>query len=249
MLMRNVGSKYGKDEARTVPPNASKKTELRWSGSIEGTTICRGALYTSLDAKALINEAMRYRREKMERSVAWIGDPSGKAKYIVFGPTTKDYAKLLVGQIYYTFRLKNAIAVFDLMPSAASGFYRTIEADREYQAARRDLRIQPELWRIAFDPVDYTGSRPLGLSVLLGSVGQGLRVESAQNEAPEIVGSAANVVLGGADGETIRLLEPVGKLLAGRSEGYPALLETRLEPGAMDYGAVVPGSVLPIKSK
>lgn len=251
ILMRNVPSEYGKtgDQARTVPSNASKSTKVRWSGLIEGTAISMGALYTSLDAKGLLSEAMRYRRGTIVRSLPWVGSPSAKAKYTVFGPTSKDYAQLLVGRVYYTFKLKNDITVFDLTPSAASGFYKTIESDREYQAARRDLRIQPELWRIAFDPVDYTVSRPLGLSVLLGPIGHGLRVESAQNEIPEIAGSGANVVLGGADGRQINFLEPVGKLLAGTSEGHPALLEIKLDHGAMDHAAVMPGSVLPVSAE
>jgi len=251
VLMRNVSCEHGKtgDQARTVPPNASKNTGVRWSGLIEGTTICKGALYTSLDVQGLLNEGMRYRRETISKNVPWMGNPSGKAKYTVFGPTTKDYAELLVGHVYYTFKLNSAITVLDLTRSAAREFYTSIEGDREYQAARRDLRIQPELWRIAFDPVDYTGSRPLGLSVLLGSMGQGLRVESAQNEVPEIAGASTNVVLGGADGRQISFLEPLGKLLAGRSEGHPALLEIRLDHGAMDHAAVMPGSVLPITSE
>ena len=245
--MRNVNAEYGGtgNQARTVPPNASKNTTVRWSGHIEGAQISRGALYRSVDAKGLLNEAVRYQRETITRQIPWIGSSTGEAKYTVFGPAAKDYQKLLVGRIYYTFRLTRPIKVVDLTPSAAGAFYEAIEGDRQYQAAKKDLQVQPELWKIAFDPVDYTGSRPLGLSILLGYPVEGVRAETAQTEVPETAGLGANVVLSGDDGKQVEFLQPVGKLLAGTSDGHSALLAIKVDGTGTDHATVLPGSVLP----
>ncbi len=246
-VLRNVKDEYGKtgDQARTVPPSASKNTGVRWSGLIQDTNIGKGALYTSLDMKGFLNEARRHARTAVTRTIPWLGSSNGEAQYTVFGPTTKDYGQLLVGHAYYVFKLKHPITLVNLTPSSNSEFYSTIEASRDYQLAKRDLGVQAPLWRIASDPVDYTGSRPLGLSALLGSNVEGLRVESAQDEVSEIAGSATNIVLAGEDGKQIDFLEPMGKLVAGTSEGRPALLEIKLNHGTTDRGSVLPGSVLP----
>ncbi len=246
-ILRNVKSEYGKtgDQARTIPPSASTRTDVRWSGQIQNTRIGKGALYTSLDLKGFLNEARRYTRSAITRSIPWRGSSNGEAQYTVYGPATKDYGQLLVGHAYYVFRLKHPIGVADLTPSVSSEFYDAVEASRDYQLAKRDLGVQAPLWRIASDPVDYTGSRPLGLSALLGGDIEGLRVESAQDEVFEIQGSATNIVLPGEDGKQIDFLEPVGKLVAGTSQGQPALVEIKLHHGTIEHAAILPGSVLP----
>jgi hypothetical protein len=137
------------------------------------------------------------------RTIPWVGSSNCKAEYTVFGPTTKDYSQLLVGHTYYIFQLKHPITVVDLSPSAYNEFYSSVEASRGHQLAKRDLGVQVPLWRIASDPVDYTGSRPLGLSILLGSDTEGLRIESAHDEVSEIAGSATNIVFPGDDGRQI----------------------------------------------
>ncbi len=245
-VLRNVRSEYGKtgDQARTVPPSGSRNTGVRWSGLIENTNIGKGALYTSLDLKGFLNEARRYARTTVTRVIPWIGGSNGEAQYTVFGPTSNDYRQLLVGHTFYVFRLKRPINVVDLTPSTSSEFFATVETCRDYQLAKRDLGVQVPLWRLASDPVDYTGSRPLGLSVLLSGDIEGLRVESAQDEVVEIQGSATNIVLAGEDGKPINFLEPVGKLMAGTSEGRPALVEIKLDHGSADLTTVLPGSVL-----
>jgi hypothetical protein len=246
ILMRNVGAEFGKTgyEARRIPPNASKKTNVRWSGCIEGTKIARGALYTSLDAKGLVSEARRYSRERMEREVPWQGSTTGKAKYTVFGPAEKDYKQMLVGRVYYAFKLLRDITVVDLTPSAAPTFYASIEGDKAYQKSKERLRVQAELWRIVLDPVDYTGSRPIGLSILAGANGMHIRVQTAQAEASDLTGDGANIVIGGADDEQISFLEPVGRLAAGISDGRLALIQADLDPAHASKKVVVPGSVL-----
>jgi hypothetical protein len=245
-VLRNVKSEYGKtgDQARTVPPTASKNAGVRWSGLIEKTNIGKGALYTSLDLKGFLNEARRYARTAVTRSIPWVGGSNGEAQYTVFGPTTNDYSQLLVGHAYYVFKLKHPITVVDLTPSSKSEFYATVEAYRDYQLAKRDLGVQVPLWRIASDPIDYTGSRPLGLSALFGGGIEGIKVESAQDEVFEIQGSSTNIVLAGEDGKQIDFLEPVGKLMAGTSAGRSALIEIGLTHGTTDRATVLPGSVL-----
>lgn len=246
ILMRNVGSEFGKTgyEARKVPPNASKKTNVRWSGCIEGTKIGCGALYTSLDAKGLVSEARRYSREKMEREVPWQGSMTGKARYTVFGPAEKDYKQMLVGRVYYAFKLLRDITVVDLTPSTAGAFYAAIEGDGACQKSKERLRIQSDLRRVVFDPVDYTGSRPIGLSILAGANGIHIRVQTAQSEASDLAGDGANIVIGGADDEQISFLEPVGRLVAGISGGRHALIQADLDPAHASRKVVVPGSVL-----
>ncbi len=251
VLMRNVKAEFGKTgyEPRTIPPNASKKTDVRWSGLIKDTNIARGALYTSLDSKGLLNEAMRYKRDVTRREVPWKGSASGKAAYTVFGPSTRDYQQLLVGRVYYSFKLTQDIKVVDLTPSVSSRFYDAVENDPAYQKMKRDLRVQPDLWRIAFDPVDYTGSRPLGLSILVGHSLDAIQVQTAQTEVPEIPGLGLNVVIGGDDGKQLNFLQPIGKLIVGTSAGRPALLEVGLDAAQSEQTVVVPGSVLPTADK
>jgi hypothetical protein len=246
VLMRNVKAEFGKtgNQARTVPPNASKNTTVRWSGSIQGTNIARGALYTSLNCKGLLNEAMRYKREAITREVPWKGSATGKATYTFFGPSTRDYQQLLVGRVYYSFKLTQDIKVVDLTPSVFSKFYEAVENDPAYQKVKRDLRVQSDLWRIAFDPVDYTGSRPLGLSILVDRSVDAIQVQTAQTEIPGIPGPGLNVVFGGDDGKQLTFLQPTGKLVVGTSGGHSALLEVSLDGAQSERTVVVPGSIL-----
>jgi hypothetical protein len=245
ILMRSVESEFGKtgEQARTIPPGASKKLNVRWSGLIEGTAVGRGALYTSLDCKGLLNEAVRYKRKRIPRKVDWKG---GEATYTVFGASTKDYGELLVGRVYYSFKLTQDIQVVDLTPSACNGFYDAVENDPGYKAARKDLRVQQHLWQMAFDPVDYTGSRPLGLSMIACHPVHGIQVQTAQTEVPELPGQGLNVVLGGDDDKQLHYLKPIGKLIAGTSGGHSALLEVSLDGKQGEHEIVVPGSVLSI---
>jgi len=250
-LLRNVTSPNCANAfmARAVPPNASRKTNVRWSGFIEGTNISKGALYTSGDLNGLLNEAMRYKRDRIERKVPWRGSTTGTATYLCFGPTTRDYDKLLVGQVYYAFELLKSLRVVDLTWPISGEFYEAVENDRSYQNAKRDLRVQQDLRKIAFDSgEDYTGSRPLGLSVLLNSATDGMQVQTAQCETREIAGDGLNIVLGGDDGKEIQFLKPVAKLMSGKSHGYQALLKVPLD-GTSTGPTILPGSVLPIVDK
>jgi hypothetical protein len=243
-VLRSVKDRFSNMDARKVPPGASMKTDVRWSGLIAGTNVCRGALYTSQDTKGFLNEARRYSRAREIKEIPWTGGNAGTAKYTVFGPASEDYRQLLVGQTYYTFVLKDAISVADLTPASSSNFYTRIDADRGYQAAKRDLRVQPDLWKLVFDPVDYTASRPVGLSVLLGSQLSGIRVISAQSEVPELPGSGHNLVLGGEDGKDIAYLRPTGQLIAGTSNHRPALIEISFDGINTNAGTILRGSVL-----
>jgi hypothetical protein len=250
-VLRNVPEPWCPDgfAARTIPVWASQSTKNRWSGTLVGTGISKGALYTALDVRALLNEAMRYRRTENEKKIAWQGSPSGEATYMTWGPTTSDYNKLLVDRIYYKFQLQRWIVVGDLTHAASGDFYRHIENDPAYQAAKKDLRLQVDLATIASDLVDYTGSRPLGLSLLLNPSFDGLQAQTAQSELPIVPGSGINVVLGGDDGKQVQVLRPVSKIIAGTSDGRPALLEVGLDGKRMDPVVVVPGSILPISTK
>lgn len=134
----------------------------------------------------------------------------------------------------------------DLTPQTASKFYTQIEADPAYQAAKRDLRVQADLRKLVLDPLDYTASLPLGLSVLLGLDVDGMRVISAQNEVPGLLGSGHNLVLGGDDGQAIAYLRPTGKLIAGVSNRRSALIEVDDDGLRLDNGVIVPGSVINI---
>ena len=98
---------------------------------------------------------------------------------------------------------------------------------------------------MVFDPVDYTASRPIGLSILAGASGVHIRVHTAQSEVPELAGDGTNIVIGGVDNEEIHFLEPIGRLVAGVSDGRPALIQVNLDPADADRKVVVPGSVLP----
>jgi hypothetical protein len=162
----------------------------------------------------------------------------------MFGPAEKDYKQMLVGRVYYAFKLLRDILVVDLTLSAAGAFYASIEGDKGYQKSKERLRMQSELWRIAFDPVDYTGSRPIGLSILAGANGIHIRAQTAQPEASDLAGDGANIVIGRADDEQISFLEPVGRLAAGTSDGRLALTQADLDPAHASRKVVVPGSVL-----
>jgi hypothetical protein len=247
-ILRSVNYEF-KDDAQRVPPRASRSTENRWSGAIPKTDIRRGALYTSLDLKGFVNEAMRHKRVGTTSKVRWEGSRSGFAEYTTYGPTSKDYKELLAGKVYRVFELKHSIDLADLSKAQAAKFYEQIENDRVYRTACNDLRVTQKLIPLVFDPVEYTSSRPVGLSVLLGHSGEGIRVVTAQAEASELKGSGYNLVLGGDDGEKISYLRPTGMLIAGTSSHQPALLEVDDVGGSHpSQGTVVPGSILDTKS-
>jgi hypothetical protein len=242
MVFRNASEKYMKDPRR-VPPHASESLTNRWSGSIASTTFRHGALYTSEDLNGFVNEAMRYNRIGHRRSVPWKGD---KAEYTVFGPASSDYSKLLVGQVYYGFTVDYSIDVLNATPEDAPRFYAHIEADKSYQAAKNALGLSGDMGKLVANFVDYTASRPVGLSVLLGSSAEGLRVRTAQNEAVTPGNGGYNLVLRGDDGAEISYLRLKSRFIAGNSGGQSALMETDASDSSAVTGDIVPGSVISI---